>query len=345
MSAAVSVTKRHKKELEDAIQLAEEALAQSDSEKARTYLQQCTETGTNTEVNAKRELQRHKKAGKLTRERIVKAGFLCPKGDLQTLGYLTEVPAKWGPGGTKVNGIGEKHTCTRCSTLFRVAPLRRTKEEEGQDAEACRFHPGRPRREPTSDAKTRKVQRWTCCGRTVDAQALGDDRCAAGPHVFKEDSEEELHQRAAYTTFERLAQELDIDDGALEVAALDCEMSYTTAGLSLTRVTLIDENGDIVLDELVRCTSGVQILDYNTQFSGIQPEDYEKNAVLDLDSVRRALAQYIGKDTILVGEPTNLDRSWARKRFTCDPHSAHQCGGYMPAISASTRSSFSHGTA
>lgn len=300
MSAAVGVTKRNKDELTRAVDEAYAALKEQGRDQAQLILQRCTETGSNNEVTAKRQGVEKRKLGRLTRERIVKAGFLCPKGDLQVLGYLTEIPSDWGPGGDAVDGTGEKQTCARCGTVFRVAPLRKSPDDDGQDPEACRFHPGRPRREQTSDTKLRKILRWTCCGRTVDAQTLGDDRCATGPHVFKEEKDEALHRRAPYTTFAQLAKDVGVEDSALEIAALDCEMSYTTAGLSVTRITLVDETGEVVFDELIRCSDDVQVLDYNTQFSGIQPKEYEENAVLDLHAARRALVQYVGPNTILV---------------------------------------------
>lgn len=303
MSAAVGITKRNKDALAEAVEDAAALLQSGTADDAKKVLLQCTETGSNVQVSSKREAAEKRQTGRLTRERLIKAGFLCPKGDLQTLGYTTEIPASWGVGGDKVNGTGEKQCCARCATVFRVAPLRTSPDGDGQDPEACRYHPGRPRREETSDTKRRKVQRWTCCGRNVDTQSLGDDRCATGPHVFKEDTEEALHKRAPYTTFAQLAEEVGVKDCALDLAALDCEMSYTTAGLSVTRITLIDESGAVVLDELIRCTRDVQILDFNTQFSGIQPEEYEANAVLDLDAARRALAQYVGPNTILVRHP------------------------------------------
>lgn len=336
MSAAMSVTKRNKEALAEAADEACAAVPHGGADAARAIMLRCTETGTNAEVMAKRKKAEDRKAHYLTRERVVKAGFLCPKGDLQTLGYLTEIPAAWGPGGDRVNGAGEKQTCARCGTLFLVAPLQ-TAAHGGQDPEACRFHPGRPRREEASDGKRRKVQRWTCCGRTVDTQALGDDRCATGPHVFKEDAEEALHHRAPYTTFAQLAEEMGGSSGALDLAALDCEMSYTTQGLSVTRITLIDESGEIVFDELVRCTGDVAVLDFNTQFSGIQPEEYEANAVLDIEAARRALACYVGPNTVLVRCPADPDWPWPRKRSARDSRGAHDDHRYVPALSASPR--------
>jgi len=59
----------------------------------------------------------------------------------------------------------------------------------------------------------------------------------------------------------------------LEVAAADCELSYTTSGMSLTRVTVLDERGGVVFDSLVRPRS--KIMDFNTRLvlaSGLSDE-------------------------------------------------------------------------
>lgn len=52
--------------------------------------------------------------------------------------------------------------------------------------------------------------------------------------------------------------------GSLQkLVALDCEMIYTTAGLELAQVTVLDVNGQILLAEYVKPSHG--ILDYNTR--------------------------------------------------------------------------------
>lgn len=317
MTAAAGVLKRSKEALMASV---EEASQVDDLDQAQRIMKACTETGTASQVQEKRKGANCRKMGHLTRSRLVKAGFLCPKGDLATLGYLTEIPEEWGPGGDAPDGTGEYQNCIRCNGQFKVAPLGSvgTDDPSKQDPEACRYHAGRPRREALDGTMSaRKVLRWTCCGRTVDSLTLGDDRCATGPHVYKEEAPRLLHRRAGYKTLKQLNS--DSTTATLEVAALDCEMSYTTAGLSVTRITLVDESGEIVLDELIRCADGVSIVDFNTQFSGIQPDEYEAEAVLDLDGARRALAQYIGPDTILVGPPTHtcrLDTAW---KMTCTP--------------------------
>jgi RNA exonuclease 1 len=47
--------------------------------------------------------------------------------------------------------------------------------------------------------------------------------------------------------------------------------------------------------------------DFNTRFSGIRSEEYGTLAVLPLKSARRALAQFVGADTILIGHSLDND--------------------------------------
>jgi len=47
------------------------------------------------------------------------------------------------------------------------------------------------------------------------------------------------------------------------VYALDCEMCYTTIGLELTRVTVIDEDCNVIYETLVKPQNS--IIDYNTR--------------------------------------------------------------------------------
>ncbi|GJJ07561.1 hypothetical protein Clacol_001763 [Clathrus columnatus] len=129
--------------------------------------------------------------------------------------------------------------------------------------------------------------------------------CSLGPHVFYEKSAEDLHRRHAFTLSSEPPPTLS-EDVVLDVAALDCEMIYTTAGMSVARVSVVDGEGKQVFDEIVRPDPGVRVIDYITRFSGITAELLE-TAVLDLVSIRQALRAFIGPNTILVGHALEND--------------------------------------
>lgn len=94
---------------------------------------------------------------------------------------------------------------------------------------------------------------------------------------------------------------------ALDIAALDCEMIYSTGGFRVARVSVVNASGKEVLDELIKMDDGVEVVDLNTRFSGIRAEEYATRAVLPLESVRRALDRLIGADTILIGHALDND--------------------------------------
>jgi RNA exonuclease 1 len=116
---------------------------------------------------------------------------------------------------------------------------------------------------------------------------------------------------------------------ALDVAALDCEMVYTTGGFRIARVSVVDVRGEQVFDELIKMDDGVEVVcviitlfsprnsytsltqddtsDLNTRFSGIHPEEYAARAKLPLGAIQRALGRLIGADTILIGHALDND--------------------------------------
>ena len=47
---------------------------------------------------------------------------------------------------------------------------------------------------------------------------------------------------------------------ALDVAALDCEMIYTTGGLRVARVSIIDGSGKEAFDQVVRMDDDVHVM-------------------------------------------------------------------------------------
>ncbi|SNX85300.1 related to exonuclease GOR [Melanopsichium pennsylvanicum] len=276
----------------------------------KVLVDKCTEIGTTSQVDEKRKAVQVRKSGKLDRSRLEKAGFICPADQLEKYEYTAVILPEWeAEGGSKPDAVGEVKECERCGKNFTVGG---EMNEAGtqripQDPKECRYHWGKRRFDKLSGVKGR-VQIWTCCNKQVGGSALGDDSCCFGPHVFKETAALDLHRREAFITTKQLIDltaERQSSNTELDIVALDCELSYTTAGLTLTRITLIDEEGEMILDELVRTRT--DIVDYNTRFSGITSQEYEEKAIFTLEEVRKTMARFVGESTILVGHGLEND--------------------------------------
>ncbi len=97
-----------------------------------------------------------------------------------------------------------------------------------------------------------KVRVYTCCSRPV-AESEG---CVHGRHVFYETAPQDLHSRHPFSTL----RDPTPSDKALDVAAMDCEMIYTTGGFRVARVSVVDGKGNPVFDELVSMDEDVHIM-------------------------------------------------------------------------------------
>ncbi|XP_066585274.1 uncharacterized protein [Prorops nasuta] len=93
-------------------------------------------------------------------------------------------------------------------------------------------------------------------------------------------------------------------DGYHGIYALDCEMSFTKRGLDLTKISVVDVDGNIIYDTYVK--PDVEIIDYNTRFSGITAE-HMNGRTKSLAQVQRDLLKFIYDDTILVGHGLEND--------------------------------------
>jgi len=237
---------------------------------------------------------RRKESNALTKHRLTPSELeplLLSHEDLSRWNYLVDIPVEWGPGGESPSADDEIFTCERCKEPYTVRPL----DHNPAVANACTYHWGKFLYRSIAGERTRT---YTCCSMIPDGHTKG---CTRGPHVFYETDSSSLHARYPFS------ETSPMTSSALDIAALDCEMVYTTGGFRIARVSIVDASGESVFDEFIKMEDGVKVVDLNTRFSGIHSEEYAARAVLRLESVQRALARLIGADTILIGHALDND--------------------------------------
>ncbi|KIM46093.1 hypothetical protein M413DRAFT_441153 [Hebeloma cylindrosporum] len=239
--------------------------------------------GTEGEIAARAEAQNALTSLQLSGDLL--EALIHPVSMLQDWGYFVDIPP--GEGGSKPSMEGKIAKCDRCVQYFIVKRM--------EEADNCIYHWGKPQVTRVGGEKTRI---YTCCSRPV----ADSEGCSHGPHVFYESAPDDLHSRHA---FSRLLPS-NVDNTMHDVVALDCEMVYTTGGMRVARVSLVDGSGKEIFDQLVRLDDDVHVIDYNTRFSGITPENHA-TAVLTLASIRTTLDSLINSNTILIGHALDND--------------------------------------
>lgn len=200
--------------------------------------------------------------------------------------YVVDIPE--GPGGNIPTEEGGNMKCERCAADYIVHGNMSEAEKT-----ACVYHWGRP------EVKPDRSRRWNCCQSSIDAPG-----CTRGPHVFIEKTAEELHTRAAFIHTSDLYRPEDATP--LKIAALDCELIRTTAGMALARLTIVDEEGTQKFDEFIRPNG--MVVDLVTRWSGVTEDDLEEKARINFEKLRKdVLGKYLDDKTILIGHGLEND--------------------------------------
>ncbi|XP_057345518.1 RNA exonuclease 1 homolog [Manis pentadactyla] len=175
--------------------------------------------------------------------------------------------------------------CCRCGTEHLVSPSGRCVRDE-----ECSYHWGRLRRNRVAGGWETQ---YLCC-----SAAVGSTGCQVAKQHVLDGRKENLE--GFVKTFDK-----ELSEGAHPgIFALDCEMSYTTYGLELTRVTVVDTDMHVVYDTFVKPDN--EIVDYNTRFSGVTEADLADTSI-SLRDVQAVLLSMFSAETILIGHSLESD--------------------------------------
>lgn len=216
--------------------------------------------------------------------------YLLTEDQLKENGYPFPHPER--PGGAIIFTPEEKRPkdpscriCCRCGTEYVVSSSGRCVRDE-----ECYYHWGRLRRNRVAGGWETQ---YMCC-----STAIGSMGCQVAKQHVQDGRKDCLE--GFVRTFEKEVS----GDAHAGIYALDCEMSYTTYGLELTRVTVVDTDMQVVYDTFVKPDN--EIVDYNTRFSGVTEADLADVRVT-LRDVQAVLLSMCSADTILVGHSLQSD--------------------------------------
>ncbi|KAL7889505.1 hypothetical protein AOLI_G00017630 [Acnodon oligacanthus] len=131
--------------------------------------------------------------------------------------------------------------------------------------------------------------RYSCCENAVGAP---------GCQVFK------LHVHDAVSLQGFVSSLPQTRVGCPGIYAIDTVVCYTTQGLELVRVTVVNSSLQVIYDTFVKPNN--EVIDYNTRFSGVSEDDV-KGSSSSLRDVQAVLLGFISADTVLVGHGLEND--------------------------------------
>ena len=172
--------------------------------------------------------------------------------------------------------------CDRCRSRFQVFPGRREEDGALTSGGTCSYHPAKARRQL---GKGIREALYACCNESIGT-SVGCK--SADTHVFKISETKRL---ALVMPFKETPLNDRIESN--NAICFDCEMGYTTLGMELIRLTATSwPDGKELLDVLVRPFG--EILDLNSRYSGVWPENYADATPYDAVSG--------SKDTAILGK-------------------------------------------
>ncbi|EKG20532.1 Exonuclease [Macrophomina phaseolina MS6] len=206
-------------------------------------------------------------------------------------GYVTAVPteAEIEQARLGVEMSAGYEVCDRCGTRFQVFPERRVEDGALTTGNGCTYHwgkPFRPQYKRTEAITGRAEMRYGCCQEPKDAKGCS----TLETHVFKISEAKRL---ALVLPFVATPPNPNAIKG--KAVCFDCEMGYTVYGLELIRLTATSwPDGEPLIDVLVRPLGTV--LDLNTRFSGVTPEQFFNAPPYDSNDPRSANPRAVDGD-------------------------------------------------
>lgn len=185
-----------------------------------------------------------------------------------------------------------------------TAPLVKTKEEKRLKGP-----------QPPLESKNWKNQRVPVTELVANKDELADEGYIIHPAMYK-DSPTAIEDGWVDTpNIDHVWTDNASDRDSLlqgkNVLAMDCEMCITSPSgttpqvFSLTRISIIDWDGNVVLDEFVKPSD--PITDYLTPYSGITPAMLENVTTTLQDIQQKLTTSILTPDTILIGHSLNSD--------------------------------------
>ncbi len=162
-------------------------------------------------------------------------------------------------------------SCDRCSANFFPKALRCGYDDDGNEdpnRTACRYHWGRL---VSGQNHGEKERRYTCClsgkvlrepnDRIILFIGVGELGCMQGPHVYCYRSFEEAWNAYDFVSFSRDDNQTnDQTCTRHDCLALDGEMAFTTDGLELIRLSVVDADSALLMDVFVQTTGSIRAL-------------------------------------------------------------------------------------